>query len=374
MVKIPKVLHLSSFSSDSVGNVVRLLDSTLNSRGNVSSAVIFGRESNIRSDPKSNISLTSAAIVDEMLLKRRDFSFPISLIRSKLEVENLEDQIWKLSPDILHLHWVEGLISDSSLLTLSSAIPTVWTLHDMRPVTGACHQMVTCAQDTNCSSCPAVRQPLRPLVFRSRQKRLSTVQKCALVIPSESFKLRLNKSAQRVDLDERVIHHGLDRSAFSVVHSKKRDIDFLIVGSTYRARFKGIEEIYQSLRKQYPDSVTLTVGSSELEGGEHLGVVSRQTFLNTAARAKVIISPSSAESFSMTTAEATSLGTPTASWLGSPQLEIANMRGLGIDLEAMLRVGAGYSFPEPLGFGIPPRLSAKSMSQAYEQLYFSILK
>jgi glycosyltransferase involved in cell wall biosynthesis/Tfp pilus assembly protein PilF len=57
--------------------------------------------------------------------------------------------------DILHLHWVAGMLNYSELEKLGHGKPVVWTLHDMNPFTGGCHYAGTCSKFTEqCGACP----------------------------------------------------------------------------------------------------------------------------------------------------------------------------------------------------------------------------
>lgn len=59
-------------------------------------------------------------------------------------------------PDIVHLHWVSGLMDTESFFqSIPKHVPIVWTLHDMHPFTGGCHYAWECERyKTTCGSCP----------------------------------------------------------------------------------------------------------------------------------------------------------------------------------------------------------------------------
>lgn len=63
-------------------------------------------------------------------------------------------EIIRLSPDIVHLHWVvNGFVRIESLAKFS--VPIVWTLHDSWPFTGGCHLPGECNQyEQSCGWCP----------------------------------------------------------------------------------------------------------------------------------------------------------------------------------------------------------------------------
>lgn len=55
--------------------------------------------------------------------------------------------------DVVHLHWVNGLISIKEIGEISK--PIVWTLRDMWPFTGGCHYAMECVNYiTGCGRCP----------------------------------------------------------------------------------------------------------------------------------------------------------------------------------------------------------------------------
>ena len=57
--------------------------------------------------------------------------------------------------DIVHLHWVAGLVDPAALGTVIGRKPVVWTLHDMNPFTGGCHYAGDCRRYTQaCGACP----------------------------------------------------------------------------------------------------------------------------------------------------------------------------------------------------------------------------
>ena len=58
-----------------------------------------------------------------------------------------------VSADLVHLHWVNGLVRTRSLRKVNK--PVVWTLRDMWPFTGGCHHSLGCDRFTgSCGLCP----------------------------------------------------------------------------------------------------------------------------------------------------------------------------------------------------------------------------
>lgn len=64
--------------------------------------------------------------------------------------------------DIIHLHWInQAMLSlDGLKEILRSGKPVVWTLHDMWPMTGICHNAADCERWTaGCGKCRLLRHP-----------------------------------------------------------------------------------------------------------------------------------------------------------------------------------------------------------------------
>ncbi len=64
--------------------------------------------------------------------------------------------------DVIHLHWVnQAMLSLTDVdKMLRTGKRVVWTMHDMWPFTGVCHQAADCGKWlTECSQCPQLRKP-----------------------------------------------------------------------------------------------------------------------------------------------------------------------------------------------------------------------
>ena len=65
------------------------------------------------------------------------------------------------APDLVHLHWLSRWIDQPSFFaSLPRDLPVVWSLHDMNPFTGGCHNAGDCERFTNhCRDCPQLKNP-----------------------------------------------------------------------------------------------------------------------------------------------------------------------------------------------------------------------
>jgi glycosyltransferase involved in cell wall biosynthesis/SAM-dependent methyltransferase len=80
--------------------------------------------------------------------------------------------------DIIHLHWVSGMLSPSgvrALLALNK--PVVWTLHDMRAFTGGCHFSAGCEGfRLDCAACPQLKSDSADLPERALREALEQIE------------------------------------------------------------------------------------------------------------------------------------------------------------------------------------------------------
>ena len=64
--------------------------------------------------------------------------------------------------DVIHLHWInQGMLSLNTIRKiLTSGKPLVWTMHDMWPFTGVCHNAADCERwKQGCGLCPQLKKP-----------------------------------------------------------------------------------------------------------------------------------------------------------------------------------------------------------------------
>ena len=171
-----RITHLSFSSAGGAGTVASRLAEIQNSLGHTArvSSVING---SLRSQPFRSPRHTVTAALDDYVVRARSFNAPISLIRGDVH-ESLAQEFQK--SDVLHIHWPHGVL-DLQALNRSFGGAIVWTLHDMRPFTGACHYSLGCQRFTaGCQSCPAVRSVWSERVstqFAAQQKALSELGK-----------------------------------------------------------------------------------------------------------------------------------------------------------------------------------------------------
>ena len=109
--------------------------------------------------------------------------------------------------DVLHFHWVSGLVDSNFLDKLPADKPIIWTLHDMHPFTGGCHYSEGCAKySQDCSQCHLLDYSSsiahEQLILKAKSlQRLTNVQ---VIVPSLWLK---NLAEQSIVFSGKTIHH-----------------------------------------------------------------------------------------------------------------------------------------------------------------------
>ena len=105
---------------------------------------------------------------------RRNNLFAVDIANTGADITSLPEF---RQADVIHLHWVnQGMLSLKDIRRiLRSGKPVVWTMHDMRPLTGICHYARECIRyQTACHECPFLyrcgTKDLSNRVFRKKKK------------------------------------------------------------------------------------------------------------------------------------------------------------------------------------------------------------
>lgn len=328
-----KVLHINFSKSGGAGGFARDLAAAQIAKG-IDARIFNLRDSDLRSEPLRDPLLTLQAFLDEFLLKSIQFDSPISLLRRGTRLTRDDSSF---VPDLIHLHWIEGVVSDAWLKKVS--VPIVWTLHDFRPITGACHHPLGCEQlSTGCHSCPAVKPIFRNLVARSMASRtqLGTSNNVHYVAPSKWVAEIAMRSGALSTNQVPVIYN-----ASPEIHASSKDMHWfqdelgdsnkpiiaIAFGSSV-SKLKG-QSVLDSINPGVFDGYrVVTFGAGALTWAHNnLGVISREKVSVIFADAKLAIIPSQAETFSLAAFEATRVGTTVCGLPGGAVQEIAETFG-----------------------------------------------
>ena len=280
-------------------------------------------------EPFSLPAHTVAAIVDNFAIRANVEKTPTSLFRGNLSSLS---RIAVRETSVLHLHWVEGVVTIEELLQLSrSGRQIVWTMHDMIPMTGFCHHSHECVNfEYSCQNCPQVRRPFRGLVSNALDSKLrlrETSERLRIAVPSEWMKNKVRASAIFHNHDVTVIPNPVSNSML-VPASRKEARSRLGIGDEEFVGVSIAEQLDDPSKciKETVETFFRTVGKLNLKGryiligtGGHkiaagfdqislLGKLSSQEISQLAPAADVSITMSEAESSGMTVVEAGLMG------------------------------------------------------------------
>ncbi|MEZ0300167.1 MAG: glycosyltransferase, partial [Candidatus Methylacidiphilales bacterium] len=121
--------------------------------------------------------------------------------------------------DIIHLHWVTGLVGPRSLRRLSAlGKPIFWTLHDVRPLTGGCHFPAGCRQFSDaCEDCIQVTDESKSVVQKLHADSLAGFDRSGVLFIAPSRWMKTMAQTSSVTRGAQVEHvpYGLDTQRFA---------------------------------------------------------------------------------------------------------------------------------------------------------------
>ena len=279
----------------------------------------------------------SAAGKLKLAISRRIGKAPIRLYRSRQNVDfntgiggvDVTQHPAYASADLVHLHWVNGLLGIRTLRKIDK--PVLWTLRDMWPMTGGCHQSLGCEryQDA-CGKCPQLgshrEHDLTRVVMRRKQKSLP--RHLRVVGLSRWLSDRARESALLGKFPIDTIGNSIDTQAFTPLEKSlaRRALGLdegrkvLLVGAqNIASAYKGFDLFLESLEKLDQNAVqvllfgkrTASIPKSLGIPSTNLGFLADLISLRLAySAADAFVAPSRADAFGKTLVEAMACGTP----------------------------------------------------------------
>jgi glycosyltransferase involved in cell wall biosynthesis len=182
-----------------------------------------------------------------------------------------------INADVINLHWVAGALSASSISALGLlGKPIVWTLHDMRPLSGGCHFPAGCQGfASDCRDCPQLLDDLCGLTAKNKLLLDGAVENACIhfVAPSSWMMEQAIRAKSRRNNILSLIPYGIDSIHFDLgdkltarqklgLHPKATYI--LLAAQHNMERRKGFDEaieILQTLRQKSEIAQLIANGS-----------------------------------------------------------------------------------------------------------------
>lgn len=255
--------------------------------------------------------------------------------------------------DLIHLHWINGLVSTRVIGRMTK--PIVWTMRDMWPFTGGCHYSLDCERySVGCGKCPELGSArlcdLSRMVARSKARKLPKrvhpvgisgwLTECArksrilgntpvctisnnidtrALFPIEK---QVARSALHLSDDMKIVlvgaqrvadfYKGFDLFVAAISHMDKRRYHFVFFGAVERSILDELDIKFTALGSLF-DTITLRLVYSA---------------------ADVFVAPSRMDAFGKTLAEAMACGTPVVSFDATGPKDIVRHRQTGYSAKA----------------------------------------
>lgn len=246
--------------------------------------------------------------------------------------KTLIKQINDLTPDVVHLHWVNrATLGINDLLKIKA--PLIWSFHDMWPLTGGCHYDDGCGKfRTECKKCPQIKSQtffdIANTNFAKKKKIYKKIKNMTLVGLSHWISKEARTSALLRDFEIKTLPNPIDTTLFKNIDSsvarsvlklpqKKKLLMYSAMSALSDTR-KGYQELMEAIKLSSSDFEIVVFGSEgdkECFIGEHrihfLGTLKDDYSLVLAySAADMVAVPSLQENLSNTIMEALSCNTP----------------------------------------------------------------
>jgi glycosyltransferase involved in cell wall biosynthesis len=324
-----EVLHISFSRTGGAGEVAAALNQALQELGHKSTLKTITPR-NLRESPLVHPLLAVLAGIDRFLVQSLHSPTLFSAFRARVSSSRLEKAIIASSAEIVHLHWISGVLSRHSIERIQkSGKKIVWTFHDTAPFTGGCHQNFGCDGFLmDCKNCPQVR----PFFSRIPTKNLQLSKAARLsksdivyVAPSRWLADKAARSSllkmsniEVVPNPVRQEFYGQKSAFWESDLLKKLDNVALLVANDLSDPNKNVSQLVEMV-SQFNSSSNqkinlLLVGkggkglNSPSQGVYNLGPKSSSQLAQIMRSVRLNLMVSSAESFSLTTAEALATG------------------------------------------------------------------
>lgn len=307
--------------------------------------------------------LASASKADKALNKLKTIadSIPVQCYKEKTATpfsvswvfsKKIIQEINRLNPDVVHLHWINaGMIRIEDLVKINA--PIIWSLHDMWAFTGGCHYDEQCeAYKKNCGSCPVLNsnsvKDLSYKVFNRKQRAYSEIKNLAVIGVSKWLTKCADESKLFKDVKTVTLPNPIDTHKFNLFNKElsrelwglpknKKLILFGAMGSTSDPR-KGFNELNDALHNIVRNDIACVIfGASKPKKPStikcevfYVGTLSDDVSIISLYNAvDVMLVPSQQEAFGQTASESMACGTPVVAFGHTGLLDIIDHKKNG---------------------------------------------
>ena len=395
--------HLTFSKSGGAGRVAETLCEVQSKNGH-DSRLISIIDKNLWQDPLRLPGTSVRAAVDKYILSNGSQATLLSCTRSFVQLFDVQ----KLrSGAVVHLHWVEGVISPSQIAALlGGGKKIVWTLHDMAPFTGGCHYSHDCiGYETDCSNCPQVRSVFQPAIASSHENKKvfeSNFKNLTVVATTEWMAEKARRSKIFSNTSVVVIPNPVSHEIFSKASAIRSDarvnpkspnqLKLVLIANDLADETKGVEKLVvaiQAARVMSGCEISLTLigkngrSFANKEGIDCRGELTQSQISECLSDCDALVSASTAESFGLTIVEAAIVGLPSIvlGSSGSSELVTHGVTGWVVkdfpELTQLLSKLAqeGSSALEESGIRAKAvameKYSPDRIAEAYQQLYLN---
>jgi FkbM family methyltransferase len=176
--------------------------------------------------------------------------------------------------DIMHLHWVAGLLDYHTMGQVVGSKPTAWTLADMNAFTGGCHYSEGCKNFENeCQDCPLIGENkyLPHKTWRIKKQAYERMDKLAIICPSEWIANLARKSSLFKDRPVHVIPNAYPTDQFTPIdqiEARKKlclpfDKKLVLFGADVSSNLRKGSDLLQKALKIYTSNTHNNLGDLE---------------------------------------------------------------------------------------------------------------
>ncbi len=202
------------------------------------------------------------------------------LTDSSLNLEQIQEI---KEADIIHLHWIPGMLNFELAPLFFLGKPVIITLYDMFYVTGGCYYPMECkGYKEGCLECPIVNQEAQKIVKQALELKKKVYNLLNLKVVAQSRCLKQKVEGTGVFKEVDLIYPGVPTEIYPVLNKQRaREIlgiepntnVLLFVTSSVASKRKGIFEFLEAFEKivkedliENPYFVLIGADSGEIEG------------------------------------------------------------------------------------------------------------